>query len=132
MNSSHTYSYDASQGLIFLPGEIVGPLRSEAISFVFDPGAFRTMVSTELTDYLGYHASGTSQKISADSVIGREHGCTLRLKKLTILGFDFSEIDVACFDLPEGVDALLGLDVLRHFEITLRHADHWISFAPIN
>jgi predicted aspartyl protease len=125
------YFYSDKQDVIHLPGVVHGPLGDQKSWFVFDPGAYRTIITTELTDYLGYRATAQSKRITTGSVVGNETGYTIILKRLEILGFDFNNIEVACFDLPEQyeIDGLLGLDLLEKFEVNLRHRERWIQLG---
>ncbi|MBI2343882.1 MAG: retropepsin-like domain-containing protein [Deltaproteobacteria bacterium] len=122
--------YDSRKDLILLPGNLWGPLGEQNIRFAFDPGAYRTIINTQVADALGYQATADSQKISTASIIGKEWGYTLIVERLSILSFEFPKYHIACFDLPEtyDIDGLIGLDLISRFEITLRHRDHWIQF----
>jgi predicted aspartyl protease len=124
------FHYDAKKDLIHVPGNMWGPLGEQNVRFAFDPGAYRTIINTRLTDALGYQVAGDSQRVSTAAVIGREWGYTLRVEKLSILGFEFPNLQIACFDLPEqyDIDGLIGLDLIERFEVTLRHRDRWIQF----
>jgi predicted aspartyl protease len=109
------YYYDASKDLVHLPGTIYGPVAKHYVKFIFDPGAYRTIISTSLIDEVGYQATSNSKQVSSGSIAGREHGYTVVVSKLSILSFEFSDIEIASFDLPPqyGVDGLLGLDLLE-------------------
>ena len=130
---TESYHYGDAEGVILLPGKIYGPVGVRNIRLVFDPGSFRTIIKTRLTDSLGYQATGKSKRITTTSVVGKEYGYTLMLQKLSVLGFEFNNIEVAGFDLPEkyGIDGLLGLDLLEKFEVTLRHRERWIQFQAL-
>lgn len=132
--NQQSYQYRRDKDIIILPGKIIGPLGNRNIQLVFDPGAYRTIINTGLTDELGYQAKGQGRRISISSVAGREYGYTLVLQKLSILNFDFRNVEVASFDLlgTYGIDGLLGLDLLEHFEITLRHRERQIQFTRIH
>ncbi len=125
------YSYDLNQNVILLPGRIHGPLGNRNVTFVFDPGAYRTIISTDLTDSLGYGSNKMSKKIRTGSIIGIEMGYTLIINQISILNFEFKNIEVACFDLPEqyDIDGLLGLDILEKFLVTFKHREHWIALS---
>ncbi len=127
---SVTYHYDPSKKLIHIPGKIAGPTASRNIRFVFDPGAYRTIISKELMESIGYNSDSKLHKVSTSSVVGKETGYTVLAKQLTILSFSFSEIEVACFGLPDQyeIDGLIGLDILEHFEVTLNHNKRVITF----
>lgn len=130
---TESYHYSDTESIVLLPGKIFGPTGMRNIRLVFDPGSFRTIIKTRLTDSLGYQATAKSKRITTTSVIGKEYGYTLTLKKLSILGFEFNDVEIAGFDLPEkyGIDGLLGLDLLEKFEVTLRHKDRWIQFQAL-
>lgn len=125
-----TYHYDSRQDLIHLPGNLWGPLKQQNLRLAFDPGAYRTIINTQLTDALGYQATKESRRVSTTSVVGKEWGYTLTVERISILGFEFPDFQIACFDLPEqyDIDGLIGLDLIEKFEITLRHRDRWIKF----
>lgn len=127
------YHYDPSKKLIHIPGKIVGPNASRNIRFVFDPGAYRTIISKDLMESIGYNADSKLHKVSTSSVVGKETGYTVLAKQLTILSFTFSEIEVACFGLPDQyeIDGLIGLDILEHFEVTLNHNKREITFQQL-
>lgn len=133
MKNTEVYSYDRSAALIHLPGKIWGPTAKHNIRLVFDPGAYRTIIDTKITDALGYSALLGNKQLSTSSMIGKECGYTLNIQQLSLLSFEFSDIEIACFDLPQNydIDGLVGLDLLIHFEITLRHKEHWIRFTRL-
>lgn len=130
MKQIEPYHYDPRKDLVHLPGHVWGPLGEQRLKFAFDPGAYRTIINTRLLDSIGYQANSNSKKISTSSVIGKEWGYTLVVRKLSLLSFEFSNIEIACFDLPEKyeIDGLIGLDFLEKFEVTLRHRERWIQF----
>lgn len=131
MNRTESFHYDPNKDLIHIPGKISGPLGEQNLRFAFDPGSYLTIVNTCLIDSLGYQAAEGDRRVSTGSVIGKEWGYTLTVKKLAILGFEFDDYKIACFDLPEqyGIDGLIGLDMLERFEVTLRHKERWIQFC---
>ncbi|MBI2336006.1 MAG: retropepsin-like domain-containing protein [Deltaproteobacteria bacterium] len=134
MNKIESYRYDPRKDIIHIPGYIWGPLGEQRVKLAFDPGAYRTIVNTSLTDSLGYQANPKSRGVSTSSIVGREWGYTLVVQKLSILSFEFANVEIACFDLPEkyDIDGLIGLDLIEKFEITLRHKDRWIQFRLLD
>lgn len=125
-----SYSYDPQKDVIHIPGCLWGPLGEQRLKLAFDPGAYRTIIDTQVTDALGYQASSESRKVNTSSVIGKEWGYTRTVEKLSILDFEFPNLRIACFDLPEKyeIDGLIGLDLIEKFEVTLRHRERWIQF----
>lgn len=133
MSLVESYHYDPSKEVIHLPGKLFGPVGVENIRLVFDTGAYRTIVSTKLMDYVGYQATSQSKKVTTTSVVGKEYGYTVIVQRLSVLAFEFTDVEVACFDLPPkyDIDGLLGLDLLEKIEVTLRHKEKWIQLREI-
>jgi predicted aspartyl protease len=133
MKNKISFCYNPKKEIIHIPGKIWGPTKNQNLTLVFDPGASRTIIDPTITDAVGYQATGIHKRVTTSSVIGFEEGYTLTVKKLTILDFEFENIEVCCFDLPENsqIDGLIGLDILEKFEVTLRHRDHWIQFERL-
>ena len=133
MSSAEIYHYDSKKEVVHLPGKLFGPIGVENIRLVFDTGAYRTIISTKLIDYLGYQATSQSKRVTTSSVVGKEYGYTTIVQKLTVLSFEFINAEVACFDLPPkyDIDGLLGLDLLEKFEVTLKHKERWVRFKAL-
>jgi predicted aspartyl protease len=125
------FHYNPARDLIHIPGKLWGSLGYHTLNLVFDSGAYRTIINTRVADSLGYQAVGSNQKISTSSVTGLEEGYTLTVQRFCMLDFQFDNVELCCFDLPEtsGIDGLIGLDILEKFEVTLRHRNHWIQFT---
>jgi hypothetical protein len=134
MSPVESYHYDPHKDVVHIPGCLWGPLGEQRLKLAFDPGAYRSIIDTRVTDGLGYQAKPESQRISTSSIIGTEVGYSISVERLSILTFAFSDFSIACFDLPEkyGIDGLIGLDLLTNFEVTLRHRDRWIQFRLLD
>ncbi len=131
---TEAYHYDPTKEIVLLPGKIQGPTSTRNIRLVFDPGSFRTILSTELTDSIGYQTTGLSKIVTTSSVVGKEYGYTITVSLLKILGFEFHDIEVATFDLPPkyDIDGLVGLDLLERFEVILKHRERFIQFKLLD
>ena len=59
------------------------------------------------------------------AALGKEHGYTLRVARFTSLGYGIPNFRVHVFDLAEGfgIDGLIGLSFLRHFNYQVRSAE---------
>ena len=66
------------------------------------------------------------------SAVGSEHGYTLKVARLTALGFAMHDFEVNVFDLAtgHGIDGLIGLSFLRHFDYEIRSIVGRISVRP--
>jgi hypothetical protein len=90
-----------------------------------DPAASQTHVRSDIVDDLGYSPRDGEARTMVRSAIGSEPGYLLRVKRFEALGFGFPNFRVHVHDLSEGVglDGLLGLSFLRHFNYEIRSAE---------
>jgi hypothetical protein len=95
------------------------------LSLAFDTAATETHIVLEIIDDLGYSPSQGDSITSIRSAIGREPGYFLRVDRFASLGFTFTDFRVHVHDLPEGIgiDGLLGLSFLRHFNYEVRSVE---------
>ena len=128
------YHYNPKKSLIELPGRVFGPCGDVNITLIFDPGSFRTILSSSILHSIGYDTKSNLGNVQTTSVSGIEKGTLLCVDELKFLTFCFKRIDIACFDLPPRyqIDGLIGLDVLEHFEVSLNHRERWIQFNKLD
>jgi hypothetical protein len=115
--------FDAAADLIFLPGRVWGPRgRDLELRLVFDPGSAETIIAPGVLDEVGYSAQQGEAITTTRSVVGREPGYLIRVARFRALGFEFTDFRVNAIDLPEGygINGLLGLGFLRHFNYEVR------------
>jgi hypothetical protein len=95
--------------------------QGRAIATSAHTGGGRHIVP-EIIDDLGYSPRQGDAITSVSSAIGKEPGYMLRVIRFTSLGFSFPNFNVHVHDLPDGVgiDGLLGLSFLRHFNYEVR------------
>ena len=97
---------------------------------VLDTGASTTMIPTEVAADLGYDISNPNQQIvTASGIVLAKR---IKVRKLTAIGETVEDIDVVCYDLPEGsiIEGLLGLNFLRHFDVNISFSTGTIEFHP--
>ncbi|HEX2572500.1 MAG TPA: retropepsin-like aspartic protease [Polyangia bacterium] len=114
--------FDPTEELIRIEARITGPLGHADVDLVLDTGASVTLITFDTLDKLGYSARDGDSISVITTAIGRESGYLLRLQELRTLGHAFTDVRVHAHDLAEtsGIDGLLGLDVLRHFNYEIR------------
>lgn len=117
--------FDPAADLIVVQARISGPRGQHRLSLAFDTAATETHIVPEIIDDLGYSPSQGESITSIRSAIGREPGYFLRVERFSSLGFTFADFRVHVHDLPEGIgiDGLLGLSFLRHFNYEVRSAE---------
>lgn len=95
------------------------------LSFVLDTGASMTLLEPGVLDYLGYSVRQAEGPTVIRLAIGDEPGFTIRVAAFEALGHQFEDFRVHAHDPPEGygIDRLLGLNFLRHFNYEVRSAE---------
>ena len=114
--------FDPTGDLIIVKARLYGPRGHRPLSLAFDTAATETHIVPEVVDDLGYNPRQGEAITSVSSAIGKELGYMLRVTRFASLGFSFPDFSVHVHDLPEGIgiDGLLGLSFLRHFNYEVR------------
>ncbi|HEX9655191.1 MAG TPA: retroviral-like aspartic protease family protein [bacterium] len=125
--------FDSSETIIYVGAEIHGPQGSIIASLALDTGASNTIVSCDIIRAVGYDpASGTEVRIVTGSATptARE----LVIERLDSIGQSVHELRVICHDLPEesGLDGLLGLNFLRHFDTEINYSNGTLVLKPLH
>jgi predicted aspartyl protease len=115
--------FDTGEDLILIRGRVWGPQgQHREVRLAVDTGSSETLLIPEVTDRLGYSARAGDAITVIRSAIGKEQGYTMRVARFSALGFAIPDFRVHVHDLPDGfgIDGLLGLSFLRHFDVDLR------------
>jgi predicted aspartyl protease len=125
--------FDPTDDLIIVKARLYGPRGYRPLSLAFDTAASETHIVPEITDDLGYSPRQGGAITSVSSAIGKEPGYMLRVTRFASLGVSFPELAVHVHDLPEGIgiDGLLGLSFLRHFNYEVRSQEGRICIDGI-
>lgn len=128
--------FDPTRNLIFLDLGVVSSdgLWTFYIPVVMDTGATTSILPADILVDLGYDpgAPGLPRKrIITGS--GVEYAPSLTVRGLIIGREKLSEIEVLCHDLPEeaGIDGLLGMNFLKHFDFTVENSSGLLHFRPL-
>ena len=114
--------FNPTDDLIFIEVRLAGSRRSSRFSFVLDTDCTTTLVTPDTIDWLGYSARDGEHTATVTTALGREPGYLLRVAHLSAFGHSFNDFRVNVHDLADGsgIDGLLGLDFLRHFNYEIR------------
>ena len=117
--------FDPNDDLIIVKARVFGRHDSRTLSLAFDTAASHTHISSDIIDELGYSPIEGEAVTSVRSAIGKESGYTLRVKRFESLGFGFDDFLIHVHDLPAGygIDGLLGLTFLKHFNCEIRFGE---------
>ena len=114
--------YDRSRDLIIIDAEVWGPRTSELVSLALDTGSSETVLAPDIVDRLGYSPRHGEQITRVRSAVSEEQGYTLRVLRFATLGFTLADFRIHVFDLAagHGIDGLIGLSFLNHFNYEVR------------
>lgn len=118
--------FDPHASLIIVRARLWGPLgQTDDLRLALDTGASLTLIVPELLDRLGYNPRDGIARTTITSALGQEAGYTIRVGRFSALGFSVPDFVVHAHDLADsaGIDGLLGLDFLRHFNYEIRSLD---------
>jgi hypothetical protein len=117
--------FDPEEALIIIPALVWGAHRRRELRMALDTGAGETIILPEILDQLGYNPRHGEAITKVRSAVAEEPGYLLRVVRFRALGHEFTDFRIHAHDLPEGVgiDGLLGLNFLRHFNYEIRSGD---------
>ncbi|PIR24720.1 MAG: hypothetical protein COX62_08655 [Deltaproteobacteria bacterium CG_4_10_14_0_2_um_filter_43_8] len=123
------FKYELLKGVPFLTAIITGKHLQFSGRFIVDTGAAMTIIRTPRIDALGYSANEALRVFNVESVIGKEKGYTIRIKKFEIFNKYFDDFEVAALDLPSHyhIDGLIGMNVLGQFDWCMHPKEDIIS-----
>ena len=110
---------------IIIPGIIYRTTKQVILDFLVDTGASTTMVDPRIMENLGYtpHCSEFLGHALVSSPAGTEEGYRIRTQKLLVYSSEcaVTNIDIVCIRPERNVEALLGLNFLKHFKYSVDH-----------
>jgi clan AA aspartic protease (TIGR02281 family) len=126
-------SFARERELIIVEAKIVGPAFSTEARLVLDTGAAATTLTPRVIERIGYTRRDRFKKATVHTAVGEERGYWLRVAELTVLGVTTPDFALAVFPLGhQGIDGLVGMNFLRHFNFEIRPADQRIVVELIN
>lgn len=128
-----TVRFDPAKDLILLWTRLWGPLGDRRCVMALDTGASDTLIRPDILDGLGYNPRDAGGVTTVTTALGVEPGYWLPVKRLWALGYEFTDFRVNAHDLPEkcGLDGLLGLNFLEHFNYEVRSKEGVILVTPV-
>jgi predicted aspartyl protease len=125
-------SFDPQENLIYLHAKIFGPKGSRIARLALDTGATTTLVSADIIDALGYSpAAGEMVRLIMGGSI--QYASQVTVQMLEAADQRVENLAVICHNLPEesGLDGLLGLNFLSHFDTEINYSSGTLIFQSI-
>ena len=116
--------------LIGVDAVIVGPSGSAEVTLILDTAAVMTTVVPSVAESIGYTSDLRIAWSVTRTAAAEERGYIVR-SEVSTLGFTLPDHRVVVADLGYGIDGLLGINFLRHFNIEIRFADRRILVEKI-
>lgn len=109
------------QGLVVIPMEIFGPSGSTILRTALDTGAVYTVASIEMLTAIGYEPDLIRDRVQITTGSGLVSAPKILVQQIDALSQSRFSFPVLAYTLPAsaGVDGLLGLDFLRHRQLTI-------------
>ena len=121
----HKHDYILVHGLVYRNS------KQAMLRFLVDTGASMTMIAPAVMQSIGYTPECTEYVSSAtvSSPIGKEEGYRVKAQRVLIHSAEcvLPNIDIACIRPERNIDALLGLNFLRHFRYSVDHKRHLLT-----
>jgi clan AA aspartic protease (TIGR02281 family) len=113
---------DNKTNVIVLKILLKGKRDFRMIKMVLDTGASISTIPTETALAIGCDPAKAKKRIEMITASGTEYVPVVIIPEIRFLGFSLRNIETACLNLPpqSAVSGLLGLNVLRHFDILLK------------
>jgi hypothetical protein len=106
---------------------IVGPLKSRELTALFDSGAYRSYVRTDIGDDIGYNTyEGERNVILANSTITR--GSKVRFESLSVRGLQVHDPEAILLDELTD-EAIVGVKVMQELGISVSPPREQIEFS---
>lgn len=118
-------SFDLVGDLMGVNAVIVGPTGRAEVSLILDTAAVMTTLVPSVAESIGYSSALRVGRSVTRTAAAEEHGYIVRTEVST-LGFTMPDHRVVVADLGYGIDGLLGINFLRHFNIEIRFAERRI------
>jgi clan AA aspartic protease (TIGR02281 family) len=119
-------------GSLFVVTILVNDTRSARL--ILDTGASHTILSHAIARDLGLWSQRPAASVTMHTAGGAVQAELMQIDSIRIGRADVRHSIAAIHDLPDGppdIEGLLGLSVLRHFEVTLDTARNRLLLGPV-
>jgi predicted aspartyl protease len=122
-------SFELIGDLIGVRAIVAGPSTRAEFTLILDTAAVMTTLVPSVAESLGYTAAVREGWTVTRTAAAEERGYIVRAE-LSSLGVTMPNHRVVVADLGYGIDGLLGINFLRHFNVEIRFADQRIFVEP--
>ena len=123
-------TFDLVGDLIGVDAIVTGPTGTTDVKLILDTAAVLTTLVPSVAESIGYSAALRVGWSVTRTAAAEERGYIVRAEVST-LGFTMPNHRVVVADLGYGIDGVLGINFLRHFNLEIRFADRRIVVEQI-
>ena len=108
-----------------------GPRGTRILDVAMDTGATYTVIPVEAAIAIGCDPHRSVERIEIITAGSSIYVPVVTIPALTVLGYTLKSVKAVCHDLPprSPVSGLLGLNVLRQFNVLLAFPDHYFEIS---
>ena len=116
---------------VVVPGLICRGKKQHIVEFLIDTAASTTMIDPKIMEQIGY-SKNCPEYISSAAVsgpAGKEEGYRIKAQKLLLYSMEcvLPDIDIVCIRPEREVEALLGVNFLKHFHFCIDHKNRRLT-----
>jgi predicted aspartyl protease len=118
-----------SHGMVLIVGRLFGPVGWTNPVMSLDTGSSITLFTPRLLQEVGLDPAATTARRSVYTYDGAAELPVLQIPRLRVFGQEMHDLEVACGELPPklGLDGVLGLNFLRHFDLRINFREEYIE-----
>lgn len=123
-------TFDLVGDLIGVDAVFAAPTGSAKTKLILDTAAVMTTLVPSVAEAIGYTETHRVAWSVTRTAAAEEHGYIVR-GEISTLGFTMPNHRIVVADLGYGIDGVLGINFLRHFNLEIRFADQRILVEKI-
>jgi predicted aspartyl protease len=126
-----TVSFKFTRGKLIIPPVHMRHVNQVRPNLALDTGARLTIITPKVAQELGFAADELEPEVTVIGVTGETPAAMLRVASISIRGVEVKNERVLCHPLPSvlGLDGILGLSILRHFDITIENSTETVTLT---
>ncbi|MHC4717973.1 MAG: retropepsin-like aspartic protease family protein [Planctomycetota bacterium] len=124
-------SFGFSRGKLIVPPVHMRHVSQARPIMALDTGARLTVITPRVAQELGFPPDEIEPDVSIIGATGSASAALLRVASVSIRGMEVRRVRVLCHPLPPtlGLDDILGLDFLRHFDIEIANSTETMTLT---
>ena len=124
-------SFPFTRGRLILPPVEMRHTFPAWPAVALDTGARLSVITPELARALGFEPEELKPTTGIVGATGPASGAALSVASVSVMGAEVRDLRVVCYALHPrlGLDGVLGMDFLKHFDIEIRNSTETVTLA---